>query len=100
MSLGHSGQGENGPGDGHGATVGGSCGDLPGALATLVDQVATVKAGLAGAVERVRWTGPAALAFQDHATARFGTLAELLQELSNAAAASHSLQCLVGEGAA
>ena len=83
----------------HGDAVSGPCGDLPTALAALTDQVTAVKTRLAGMVEQVRWAGPAAEAFHSHATSRLGTMGELVQELSDSAAAAHSLQCLVGGGA-
>ena len=92
MSLGQSGHG------GHDDAVDNPCGDLPTALATLVDQVTAVKNRLAGIVEQTQWTGPAAEAFHNHATNRLGTMGELVQELSGSAAAAHSLQCLVGGG--
>ena len=86
---------EHGVGD-LGAAAGGPCGDLPAALAQLVEQVATVKTRLAGRTSQVRWTGPAAAAFQEHVSMRYGALAELIQELSESAAAAECLHCLKG----
>jgi hypothetical protein len=85
--------------DARGASAGSSCGDLPAALTALVNQVTAVKIKLAGISEQVRWVGPAAVAFHDHAATRYGTLAELVQELNGSAAVAHSLQCLVSERA-
>ena len=85
--------------DGHGGGAGGPCGDLPAALAQLVEQVAAVKTKLAGRTDQVRWSGPAAAAFPEHAAARYGALAELVQEVSESAAAAECLHCLKGVAA-
>jgi uncharacterized protein YukE len=85
--------------DGPGGGAGGPCDDLPAALAQLVEQVAAVKTKLAGRTDQVRWTGSAAAAFHDHAATRYGALAELIQELSESAAAAECLHCLKGVAA-
>lgn len=86
--------------DESGAVAGGPCGDLPTALAGLIDQITAVKAKLASQSDQLRWTGSAATAFHEHAGTRYSALAELVQELSAAAVAAESLQCVVGESAA
>lgn len=85
----------SGPGV-RGTSAGGSCGNLPAALTSLADQVTVLKNQLVGATEQVHWTGPAAAAFREHATARYGMLTQLIHELTDSAATARSLQCLVG----
>lgn len=86
--------------DAHGFVEAGSCGDLSGELAALADRVAAVKAELAGAAGGVPWGGSAAEAFHAHAAVRYETLAGLVHDLSDAAAAVKSMQCVVSEFAA